>query len=166
MERFISENYIKENSPVTENVDPKDLYPHIVTAEETYLVSILGSDFYSHLIDAFNDEALTDDEETLVLNYLKPTVLWRSITLALPWIHFNLRNKGVVQNTDEAATSADFNSFKFIRQEATSRAEREETLLKTYLTKNTELYPEYEDQDDSLEPPSSANNLDSGLIFY
>lgn len=162
---FITENYIKQNSPVTQNVDPKDLYPHIEAAEKLTLQYKLGSSFYEYLKDAFDNQTLTPEEAQLVQLYIKPAVLWRTLHYALPWIHYNLRNKGFIQNTDDNGVSADSGSVKYMINEASNRAEYYETQLVKYLKKNASTFPGYTNQD-GLNKPQKGNSWDYGIVMH
>tara|TARA_R110000851_G_scaffold133851_1_gene268865 strand:- start:212 stop:715 length:504 start_codon:yes stop_codon:yes gene_type:complete len=162
---FITEDFIKNNSPVTSNIDPKDLFPHVQSAQQLFLQVILGSEFYIDLLTKFEAQTLSADEITLVENYIKPATLWRSLVLSLPWIHYNLRNKGFMQNTDDNATSAGFNELKFMLNETKNRAEFTENQLTKYLCENSSLFPLYTTQDGLIDPDTSTN-WDSGLVMY
>jgi len=165
MTNFISETYIKNNSPVTYNIDSKDLYSHVDTAEQVHIQSILGSEFYDDLKTKYEAQTLSTDESTLVQYWIKPADLWRSLALALPWIHYNLRNKGFMDNTDDNASHTGFSEFKFMLNETTNRAEFLENQLIKYLCENSSLFSLYTSQD-GLTPPNSENRFDSGLGMY
>ena len=73
---FITENYLKTNTPITANVDVTDVTPYIKTQSDLRVQPILGSVFYNHLLDAYNNQTLTPDEEDLV-TFIQPVVAWR-----------------------------------------------------------------------------------------
>ena len=164
---LISQAYIRENSPVTENVQEKDLFPHVIAAQSNYTQKLLGSNFYDEILLSFSAQTLNPDEIALVENYIKPQVMWRTVSLALPWMANNLRGKGVLRNTDENAVVSSFQELNYLRNEAQNRAEFQEQLLFDYLAKNVELFPGYKTQIDPLIDKSEDNNqYDNGIIFY
>ena len=63
---FVTENFLKINTPITKNVDVTDVYPYVKPASDMRLQAILGSYFYNYLLTQYNDEVLTPDEITLV----------------------------------------------------------------------------------------------------
>lgn len=162
---FITENYIKENSPVTAAVNMKDLFPHILAAQELYIQNIMGSQFYEDILIKFSAQTLTNFETTLVQDYVKPAVLWRTIALALPWLQFNLRAKGVLTNTDDNANPVSTSDLKFLMNEASNRAEFQENLLVKYLCKEGNNFPTYNTQN-GLTKPDKGNQFRGGIIFY
>jgi hypothetical protein len=163
--KLITENYVKSNSPVTDLVQFKDLSSHIDTAQFLYLRVQLGSEFYEHICNAYANQTLTNDEITLVQDYIQPAVMWRSLAQALPFMQYNLRAKGLMINSDDAASAASMDDLKFILNEVKNRAEAAEEYLRVYLCKFASLYPAYKNQD-GLTPPDTSTNWDGNLIFY
>jgi len=163
--RLITESYFKDNSPVTENVQMKDIFPHIDAAQDINLRNILGSEFMEYIKTQYAAQALTPDEIELVGGFIQPAVLYRSLFLALPFMQFNLRNKGVMINNDDAANAAGFSEFKFLLQTVKDRAESNEELLRLYLCKEGNRFPLYKTQN-GLTPPDNSTNWDGGLLFY
>lgn len=163
--RIITENYIKENTPLTENNQMKDIFPHIDTAQEVHLQQILGSDFYEDILNKFDNQTLNQYEVKLVSDYIKPALLYRTLYLALPFIQYNLRNKGLMVNTDDASISASQNQFLFMYNIVRDRAIGNEDLLKKYLCKNDKLFPKYKNPDGLILPDKKRGNT-GGLYFY
>ena len=162
---FISETYIKENTPAPLTLDPKDLTVHIVAAEKHYLRDTLGSEFYEYLSTKYDAQTLSANEETLVQDFIKPAVLYRALAFALPWIQYNLTSKGLLQHTDINSTNVDNSQFRFILNECQNRAYQNENDLKKYLSKNSNLFPQFQSQD-GLTPANLEQKWNSGLIFY
>lgn len=163
--RLITETYFKENSPVTENVQMKDVFPHIDAAQDINLRNILGSEFFDYIKVNYAAQTLTETEIELVHDFIQPAVLYRTLYLSLPFMQFNLRNKGVMVNTDDAAAAAGFSEFKFLLQTIKDRAESNEELLRLYLVKEGSQYPLFTTQN-GLTLPDKSTNFDGGLIFY
>jgi hypothetical protein len=47
---FISETYLKDNTPLSRNIDMVELYPFAKTAEEVYIQEAIGTNLYDDLI--------------------------------------------------------------------------------------------------------------------
>lgn len=165
---LIGQDYIRKNSPITFNVQDKELSSHILSAQELYTRKILGSDFYEFITLEFSAQTLSGHNVTLMNDYIKPQVMWRTLSFALPWIATNLRGKGVVTGTDENAFAASASVVRNLRTESDNRAEFHENLLWKYLCKNRDLFPEFTNQQNPLTPPlkDDSNLYDGGLIFY
>ena len=91
---FITETYLKTNTPITANVDVTDVTPYIATQAQLRAQPILGTVFYKHLLDAYNLQTLTNDEQTLV-EFIQPVVAWRSAEDAIFGLTYQLKNKGL-----------------------------------------------------------------------
>ena len=70
---FITENYLKTNTPITANVDVTDVFPYVATQAQLRVMPILGTVFYNHLLEAYNDQTLTPEEEQLVA-FIQPVI--------------------------------------------------------------------------------------------
>jgi hypothetical protein len=49
---FITETYLKVNTPITANVDVTDVTPYIATQAALRVQPILGTTFYNYLINS------------------------------------------------------------------------------------------------------------------
>jgi hypothetical protein len=63
---FITETYLKTNTPITANVDVTDVTPYIATQAQLRVMPILGTVFYDDLLTKYNAQTLDPDEEILV----------------------------------------------------------------------------------------------------
>ncbi len=61
---------------------------------------ILGTVFYNHLLEAYNDQTLTPEEEQLVL-FIQPVIAWRSAEDAVFGLTYQLKNKGLQQQSGD-----------------------------------------------------------------
>ena len=77
MNYFITETYLKTNTPITANVDVTDVTPYIATQAQLRVMPILGTTFYNYLLTKYNAQTLTNVEEALVA-YIQPVIAWRS----------------------------------------------------------------------------------------
>jgi len=51
---FITETYLKVNTPITANVDVTDVTPYIATQAQLRVMPILGTTYYNYLLGAYN----------------------------------------------------------------------------------------------------------------
>ena len=56
---FISEARLKSLTAIHDNVEPDDLMPYVVQAQDVYIQDILGTTLYNHLKDAIVANTLT-----------------------------------------------------------------------------------------------------------
>ena len=92
MNYFITETYLKTNTPITANVDVTDVTPYIATQAQLRIMPILGTTYYNYLLAAYNAQTLTVDEEALV-TFIQPVIAWRSAEDAIFGLTYQLKNK-------------------------------------------------------------------------
>jgi hypothetical protein len=115
----------------------------------------------------YSAQTLNNDEITLVQDYIKPAVAYRALEMALPFLQYNIKNKGAMRQTTEFGDSADFTQLRFIINEVGNRAQFYERRLVRYLAEYDNLYPQYLLNNDDIIKPNPRNGWDNGgLIFY
>lgn len=164
---LVSEQYMRDNLPISRNLDTKDITPNIQASQELYLQDILGSAFYEYIMNTFSAQTLNANEITLVQDYIKPAVAYRALEMALPFLQYNIKNKGAMRQTTEFGESADFTQLRFLINEVGNRAQFYERRLVRYLSINSNLFPQYTTNNDDIIKPNPTNGWDNGgLLFY
>lgn len=161
-----SENYLRDNLPISRNIDFKIIRPNVIAAQETYTQDILGSDFYEYILLAYSGQTLNPSEETLVQTYIKPHVAYRSLSMTLPFLQNQIVNKGAQKQREDYSDATSFEEFRFLLHNVDNRAEFYEKRLVKYLCENSELFPQFKSQPNSLIQPNPKNGWQSGLVFY
>ena len=137
---FITETYLKTNTPITANVDVTDVTPYIATQAQLRVMPILGTTFYNYLLTAYNAQTLTPEEEALVA-YIQPVIAWRSAEDAVFGLTYQLKNKGLQTQFGDYSASVTRSEVAFGMEHYAQKASFFETRLTRYLIANKELYP-------------------------
>lgn len=139
---FVTETYVKDETPILLNVDFKTLAPWMKTAAETRVKNILGRNFYAYLLQKYNDEDLSTLEQELC-DQIRPVVAWFGASLAIPDTNKKLGNKGQQRQQGQFTTPVqDIDEIRGIDQYAsTGRYYLNE--LKLFLVENGGNYPQY-----------------------
>lgn len=102
---LISEDTIKTQSGLNDNVFGKSLLPSIREAQEIGLQSIIGSCLYENLCTKVADGSITADTntqyKTLLDEYVSYYLIYRVISDLVPIIGVKLGNIGVMVSNDE-----------------------------------------------------------------
>ncbi len=132
---FITESYLKTQTPITANVDVNDVVPYIKTQSDMRVQPILGTYFYNYMLTGYNAQTLNNDEETLV-TYIQPVVAWRSAEDAVFGLSYQLKNKGIQQQFGDYSSQVTQNEVVFsARSNAFNNSgSRDGFLLNTDLT--------------------------------
>lgn len=151
---FITENYLKTNTPITANVDVTDVTPYIATQAQLRVMPILGTVFFNYMLDVYNNQTATNDEETLI-KFIQPIVAWRSAEDAVFGLTYQLKNKGLQLQNGDFSSSVTRNEVAFGMEHYAQKAAFFEERLIKYLIKNKKLFPVFisdENKDTDLRP--------------
>ena len=161
---FISEAYIKAFTPIGDLVEWKELKSSTELTQDSYIQDILGTNFYVYLQGKYAAQTLNANEIELV-NRLKPALAYRVASEALPFINYQIKNKGVLTQSGDYSANADLDAMKYLKNELSNRAEFYAKRLSTYLCENSSLFPEYTtNNSDDMSPKKGG--YDSGLAFW
>lgn len=166
---FVTENYLKTQTPITSNIDVNNIVPFIKTQSDMRIMPILGTYFYKYILNAYNVQTLTIDEEILV-TYIQPTIAWRSAEDAAFGLSYQLKNKGIQTQNGDYSNNVARGDVNFVQDHYAQKASFYENRLWKYLETNKELFPNFtsllnKDSDirPSIQPTQGFN--DSILIL-
>jgi hypothetical protein len=143
---FISERYLKDNSPLGDNMDVKDIYPYARVAEDIYIHEALGTSLYEHLQDAIagSPSSITANEITLV-KICRDALVWLTCVKAIPFIWMKFRNVGLVKQSGENLETASIDEMKNLESSLLVNGMFYMNRLKDYLCENHSLYSQYDE---------------------
>jgi hypothetical protein len=141
---FMTEQYLKDNTPVTWNVNIKEIYPFARTAEEIYIQEAIGSKLFDRLVESLNasPKNTTADEITL-LKKIRSSLVWFTLFDALPFLDFKIRSIGVVRQSGDNLQNAGRDDISYLRKECKNKADFYLRRVQDYLCEFQELYSEY-----------------------
>ena len=148
---FISENWIKTNTPLPSNMDVHEIYPFYKVAQDKYIRDILGDALYNRLSDGIINNNLNGDEVTL-LELIRPSLGYYCVYEAMPFLATKIKNIGVNQTADDKQTNAEAARVKELRQEVLNNAQYYLVRVEKYLCHNHSLYPEYVYTNEDVNP--------------
>jgi hypothetical protein len=140
---FISENNLKDNAFINENVSLIKLRPTIVMCQEMYIQQIIGSDLFKEISDQIINDDLTQTNEDLLKDYIQPALTWWVMAEAPMILAFRYDNMNVQRGISENAQIASMSELKdqmdFFRNKAEWYSER----LTRFLITNESDFPAY-----------------------
>lgn len=146
---LISEDYVKTNSGLDDNVYGKFLMPAIKEAQEIGLQSIIGGNLYDAVLARVEDGSIQDDFDYKYLldKHIQPYLLYKTIVDLLPIIGTKIANIGTVVANDEHVVNLPKNDRDNLQTYYQYRADFYCRRMQEYLYKNSMLYPELNDCD-------------------
>ena len=135
---FISEQKLKDNSPITDNIDSSELRYCIQTSQSIYMTESLGTNLYEYLLKIIDDNTINTDitlvrYKELMNNFVQPTMIAYSYMLALDNFFVKFMNVGLVQNRNEQGSPIDLKMLQYLKSNAKNTAEFQDNLLRRHL---------------------------------
>lgn len=146
---FLTENRIKNITPIMDNADFKLINPLIKTSALMWVKPILGTHFFNYLLSEYNNQSLDSDELVLV-DIIQNIIGWRTASSFTLTSHSQLSNKGPQTQYGDYSDEASITRLGILTREFNSKAEFFQDDLKSYLINNFDKYPEF----------TSTNNKD------
>lgn len=162
---FISEARLKKLTAVHENVEPDDLMPFVIEAQDIYIQQLLGTKFYNSLKDAVLNSTLTAAETTLLDDYIAPCLANYTVYQALPSLNYKIFNKSVQQPDSETATNTTFEQLRYMRDHVEKTAQFYRERAREFLIDNQTDYPDYINYGVDGMAPDKQNDYYSGLVI-
>jgi hypothetical protein len=167
MKYFVTEQNLKNEGIITENVDVKDFSPLIESNALAFIKPLIGSFFFNDLLTKYNNQTLSTDEK-VVVDYIKKTIIWRVSADACISLSWQLKNKGLQkQNADNSEVVDDATIWK-VSSHYLQKSILFQEELKDYLRENKDLYPQYisvVNSDSSLKKGTDGDDYNEGVGF-
>lgn len=118
---FVTEKWLKENTPIAKNVDVKDITVWLQVNSENWVMKIIGTYFFKDLLIKYNNKTLSSDEAALV-EIMKPAIAWRAASDAVFGLSYQLKPKGLQQQNGDYSTESELNEVQFAMQHYADKA--------------------------------------------
>ena len=160
---FITENYIKVQTPITRNVDVNEVTPFVKGCSDQRIQPICGTHFYDDLLTKYNAQTL-DANETILVGKIQPCVAWYSAAEAVLSLSYQLKNKGIQKQNGDFSESVAKDEILLMYDHYAQKAAFYEQRIRQYLKDNGDLFTEYTSTDntDSDMKPDKNVNTDTG----
>lgn len=139
---LINEAYLKKYSPLPENYNMEEVMPFVHPAEELYIKPILGIALYEHLLEVVNDNNVSPEESTLLLN-IYPLESFAVIYESLPFLAFHFSEVGITSGHSENSSPISTGNMNYINNHIKNMVELMKANLKKFLDDHADLFPLY-----------------------
>jgi hypothetical protein len=160
---FISEQYVKDNSPVSLAADAKLISVSILDAMEVYVQPALGTRLYSKLKALIAAGAITDpansEYKDLLDNYVSRAVLYHTVSELTTFVRWKITAKSVDGQSSDNGAPADLEELKYFRGELRNKAEfYTQRLIDRLAERGSTHLPEYGEatNEDEIDPRDNA----------
>ena len=155
---FITLEELKRKSIFDGNLDPDKMIQFVEVAQDTNIQMQLGTKLYDKLQTDIIAENLTGDYLSLVNDYVKPMLIWYSQVAFIPFAAYQIANGGIFKHNSENATSVEPDEINMLVNKAKDTAEFYTERFIQYMSFNSDLFPEFnQNQDEGIYPHRDIN---------
>ena len=144
---LISEQELKNNTPITENVDTSELRFGIQQSQTLFLQETLGTNLYEFILDLVEtgdiDTAPYIRYKELIRNFIRPMLISYSYYICLDNFYIKFVNVGLQQFRSEQSNPIDLKTLQYLKNNARDNAQFNDNLLRRHLVFNNQWYPQY-----------------------
>lgn len=144
---LISEQRLKDSSPLDPNIDSEELRYGIATAQMIFTQETLGTNFYNQILDQVYTGDISLSANTynreLLNNFIQPTLIAFSYYLVLDNLFAKAVNIGLQQFRSEQSEPIGIKEFRYMKEQAQQRAQFLDNLLRRHLVFESWKYPAY-----------------------
>lgn len=163
---FISEQKIKDETPIDENVDAKILRNVILEAQDMHILPLLGTGLYDDIKDEIDAGSVSSANQTLLDNYIQPALKLWVVVEGMDVISYKFINKGVVQQSGAESFNPSVGEIVRLMDRFRDKAQWYDTRLIAYLCANESTFPLYTNpgtSSDTIHPRKTS--YDSGIYL-
>jgi len=142
---MVSEDFIKTNSNLSDNVWGKYLLPAIREAQHIQLQSIIGTPLYETILNKIKDGNLADQYKELVDDYCQWYLLYEVLSDVIDILDVKMVNLGTVRTRDEYVDNISDAERVRLKSNYKFKADWYCKRLQEYLLDHLDLFPEIDD---------------------
>jgi hypothetical protein len=143
---FITRNDIIKNTPLQGAIDADKLLPFVRTAQDKYLLDLLGTVLFDYLQAKIADNTfgtLNVYYQDLMDDHIKNTLIWDSAVEYLPFSSISFKSEGAVKHLSDQSVAPGKNEVDYLKQQAQQNADYYATRLQNYLISYSNQIPQY-----------------------
>jgi hypothetical protein len=141
---FITRNDIIKNTPLQGAVDADSLLPFVRTAQEKYLLNLLGTVLYNKLQDDVESQTPFSGRYLQLMNdYVKPTLIWYACVEYIPFSSTQFKSEGAVKYKSDQSEAVSKSEIDYLTQKAQDNAEYYATRMQDFLIAYSTQIPEF-----------------------
>lgn len=166
---FISVAELKKKSIIDGNVDSEKILQYIEISQDINIQNYLGGKLYKYMQKIIVNGTIGNPENAnyklLLDDYIKPMLIWYTQATYLPFSMFQISNGGTFKHRSENSDTVSKEEMDYLVQKAKDTAEFYTRRFMDYICNNSNLYPEYNDNDSEDMYPDKDVNYSGGWFI-
>ena len=142
---LISEDFVKTNSNISDNMFGKFLLPAIREAQHIRLQSVIGTNLYESVLRMVTAGTLTEQYKELVDDYIQWFLLYQVLSDVVDVIDVKFVNMGTIRNRDEYVENISDAERVRLKQNYEYKADWYCRQMQEYLLKNKDQFVELDE---------------------
>jgi hypothetical protein len=163
---FITRNDLIKQTPLQGSIDADRLIYFVRTAQEKYILNLLGTVLYYKLQeDIVLQQPFTGIYKDLMDNHIKQTLIWATVAEYLPFSGVQFKAEGAVRHESEQSKAVSKNEIDYLLQKASDNMEYYSTRMQNFLIAYSNQIPQYLESvgNDTQIYPDMTNQYFSGI---
>lgn len=161
---FIDTVYLKENTPIQDNLDPKLVQMSLQEAQQITLRDTIGSDLYDEIYSQY-PSSLSAANTTLLNEYIKPVLKYAVLQDSIIPMAYKFRNNGIIKFGSGDFTPITLEELRMIEAGYAQKKDHYIERMNRYLCLNPELYPKWQNPDSEAVDKPNRNGQNFGFYF-
>jgi hypothetical protein len=143
---FITRNDIIKNSPLQGAIDADRLLPFVRTAQDKYMLNLLGTVLFYYIQEKIADGTFKDLNifyQDLMNDHIKSTLIWYACVEYIPFSGIQFKSEGAVKHRSEQGETPSKSEIDYLLNKALNSADFYATRLQNYLIAYSNQIPQY-----------------------
>jgi hypothetical protein len=143
MTTIITRDQLLQRTPLNGNIDNDKIVPHMVTAQDIELQTVIGTPLYNKILADVEANTLAGVYLDLYEGYIVPMVCHYTAANFYLFHAFEIGNGGIYRHQSENSFTPDLNDIRSLSEEQRNKGNHYRSRLSDYLTYYSSLFPEY-----------------------
>ena len=166
---LISEQTLKADSLINDNVDNQYILPAITLAQDTGLQPLIGTKLFQKLQRLVNDAeiglAANAIYKTLLDDYVTPFMEYKTmVEIQIP-LSYKYRNMGIVQTSDERVANSQMRDIQYLIDYYDNKSTFYANRMTDWLCANAQSLPEYRNSDTVADMNANNKAYNTGIFL-
>lgn len=166
---LISEQTLKNETILNDNVGAEYIMPAIETSQDIYLQQLIGTMLLDKLYNLIDTNTINNDEnahyKTLIDDYITNYLKYKVLSEIVIPLAYKYRNAGIVQTTGDHYNNSPMKDAVLVQNHYELRANFYAQRLTQYLNANADLFPEYRNKRDNTDMMANRDSYQTNILL-
>lgn len=162
---LISDDVLKSETIIGDNVGTEFIRPAIETSQDIYLQQLIGTMLLDKLYNDITNNKLEEQYKTLLDDYITPYLKYKVLSEITIPLSYKYRNAGVVQTTNDNIQTTTLRDAQLVQNHYDLRSNFYAERMTSYLCANSDKFPEYKSTRDNADIMANKDALQINWVL-